>query len=593
MKKILLLICLIIIVSCGNNKTSENIDSNSEVYITYDSNGAESGTVPLIKSSYNISENIQISENTGNLSKKDYVFDGWNTNKDGSGTYFSPNESVKIENNLYLYANWKPLEIAAKVETNIKFIRPLQIDSNKYHILYLKDGVFTLSEQIYEDIIDPYVTEKDAFRLIDWTTEKMRGFQIYEEHKYNSNYIPVKLNNKFGFVDLRNEFKLVIQPLYDEVHPFKDGFAAIKLNEKWGYIDLQGKIVIETQYDYVFDFFNGLSVVANGSDLYEDANYGIIDTSGTTVLDPDIENSFEYICSFYSPMIAKGEVKNGSLVVIDRSGKIIIDNIMEYYGRGGSTDPAYYFGDNGLVTMIVSEDGSYSSSKINLFGAFNNKGEWVISPQPSDSDEIEYLADLESAESDQLIVYKSKENGLYGYTDKNREWVIQPKYNYANNFVKDKALVDMDGKTGIIDRSGNWILEPSLERVTTDFFDNRNDGLFQAKLLDKWGIIDYNGNWLVEPKYTSIEMPHDINDPIIVETDDFKGIISSTGQEIYRFNDGERAIPFKNGISFIYKPIGDIDYNTGLQKFSVTPISEDGKALFENVFYEYIEQSLL
>ena len=37
---------------------------------------------------------------------KGYFFMGWNTEKDGSGTYYDENSSVHLTSNLHLYAQW-------------------------------------------------------------------------------------------------------------------------------------------------------------------------------------------------------------------------------------------------------------------------------------------------------------------------------------------------------------------------------------------------------------------------------------------------------------------------------------------------------
>ena len=72
--------------------------------ISYDKNGAESGTVPASQHG-DESSSLAISDNTGNLAKSGYLFDGWNTSADGSGTDYIPGSSYKGDN-LTLYAKW-------------------------------------------------------------------------------------------------------------------------------------------------------------------------------------------------------------------------------------------------------------------------------------------------------------------------------------------------------------------------------------------------------------------------------------------------------------------------------------------------------
>ena len=43
--------------------------------------------------------------------------------------------------------------------------------------------------------------------------------------------------------------------------------------------------------------------------------------------------------------------------------------------------------------------------------------------------------------------------------DKKGSWVIEPKYDGATHFFNDFSCVSIDGKFGLIDRNGNWIME--------------------------------------------------------------------------------------------------------------------------------------
>ncbi|MEI6835541.1 MAG: fibronectin type III domain-containing protein [Candidatus Falkowbacteria bacterium] len=79
--------------------------SSSLCSITYDGNGSISGTVPTVN--YVISgSNIILADNKGSLTRPKYVFSGWNTTADGSGTKYSPGALLKIESNIKLYSQW-------------------------------------------------------------------------------------------------------------------------------------------------------------------------------------------------------------------------------------------------------------------------------------------------------------------------------------------------------------------------------------------------------------------------------------------------------------------------------------------------------
>ena len=79
----------------------------SEMFtITYNSNGATSGTVPETVQVEKGSSFI-ISANTGNLTKTGYAFTKWSTSTDGtSGQSYAPGYSLIPSKNMTLYAQW-------------------------------------------------------------------------------------------------------------------------------------------------------------------------------------------------------------------------------------------------------------------------------------------------------------------------------------------------------------------------------------------------------------------------------------------------------------------------------------------------------
>ena len=91
-------------------------EKNPDQYsVTYDGNGATTGTVPTDSKSYNESDAVTVLGNTGNLDKtatvdgveKNFVFAGWNTNADGTGTTYQAYDTFTITGNTTLYAIWE------------------------------------------------------------------------------------------------------------------------------------------------------------------------------------------------------------------------------------------------------------------------------------------------------------------------------------------------------------------------------------------------------------------------------------------------------------------------------------------------------
>jgi uncharacterized repeat protein (TIGR02543 family) len=87
--------------------------------VTYFPNVADSGIVPVDPNSYLDLEPVTVLGNTGSLGLAGHVFEGWNTQPDGSGTDFAPASILTISGaNVNLYAQFK-LDVSGGVGTTI------------------------------------------------------------------------------------------------------------------------------------------------------------------------------------------------------------------------------------------------------------------------------------------------------------------------------------------------------------------------------------------------------------------------------------------------------------------------------------------
>ena len=111
MKKTVLIFTLSLILttaimfSCGGGGGSGVDNAMKELFtISYNANGAESGIVPAPQNGDKDSPQ-SVQANVGGLAKSGYLFDGWNTSADGSGTNYAPGSSYK-GTDVLLYAKW-------------------------------------------------------------------------------------------------------------------------------------------------------------------------------------------------------------------------------------------------------------------------------------------------------------------------------------------------------------------------------------------------------------------------------------------------------------------------------------------------------
>jgi uncharacterized repeat protein (TIGR02543 family) len=91
------------------NQTFSLTNSNSVTYsVTYNANGATSGTPPTDSNDYLSDATVTVLGNTGDpiLTKTGYIFSGWNTASNGSGTTYSAASTFSINSSTTLYAKW-------------------------------------------------------------------------------------------------------------------------------------------------------------------------------------------------------------------------------------------------------------------------------------------------------------------------------------------------------------------------------------------------------------------------------------------------------------------------------------------------------
>lgn len=86
-------------------KTAGSGSANTYL-VTYNANGATSGSVPTDATAYASNATVTVKDNTGSLTKTGYTFGGWNTAADGTGTDRPVGSTFAISANTTLYAKW-------------------------------------------------------------------------------------------------------------------------------------------------------------------------------------------------------------------------------------------------------------------------------------------------------------------------------------------------------------------------------------------------------------------------------------------------------------------------------------------------------
>ena len=150
-----------------------------------------------------------------------------------------------------------------------------------------------------------------------------------------------------------------------------------------------------------------------------------------------------------------------------------------------------------------------------------------------------------------------------------KNWIIEPQFDYAGQFVESLALVKVNDKYGFINRQGIFIVKPKYDdardfkdgfaligdmlggEIIWGFVDNSgktivppcyvdmkdfSEGLFAYKssLSGKWGFMDNKGKYVITDRY--IEVTSFKDGFALVDDGSTKGLINKHGKFIEKYS---------------------------------------------------------
>lgn len=173
-----------------------------------------------------------------------------------------------------------PVEHCGKlgfIDCNGKIIIPIIYDRE----FVLNDTLWMTGNYEYLDLKKNGLCgliKHDGTSVIDFCWSAM------ELHKLNENLLPVAINNKWGFVNVKTG-KAQIEPKYDKVEFFQNGLAPVCVNGKWGMIDAKGDMLVSYKYLLEFRFEGEFAVVFEGGSWNYEWIYKSVSNSNCKIID--------------------------------------------------------------------------------------------------------------------------------------------------------------------------------------------------------------------------------------------------------------------------------------------------------------------
>lgn len=146
-----------------------------------------------------------------------------------------------------------------------------------------------------------------------------------ELHPMHEEYMGVKINDKFGFVDALGRLRIANR--YDSITHYHSGLAAVKLIGKWGYIDKHERLIVQPHFEKAFPFNSKLAIVR------KDSKYGLVDKSGETVLALEYDSIYQAQEHRYVVTKTKSPGTHPSAGLVKENGQLLIypkyDNLQD------------------------------------------------------------------------------------------------------------------------------------------------------------------------------------------------------------------------------------------------------------------------
>jgi uncharacterized repeat protein (TIGR02543 family) len=100
------------VVSTTTTTTTTTTTVAPTYTVEYNANSATDGVIPLTSASYNENDTVTVADNSGDLERTGYIWSGWNTASNGSGTSYAPDETFSMGTaNVILYAEWTDVTV--------------------------------------------------------------------------------------------------------------------------------------------------------------------------------------------------------------------------------------------------------------------------------------------------------------------------------------------------------------------------------------------------------------------------------------------------------------------------------------------------
>lgn len=322
---------------------------------------------------------------------------------------------------------------------------------------------------------------------------------VFYQNDSAYNYFVVKKGNACGMMDELGKFHIPLS--YESITDFNDTLVSVSKDSKSALMTHQGKLVLDfvpfhfrfisgkvlvvsnDQYKYGMISFKGdmlgpiiysnIEVLQAGTlfKIFDGTQEGLMNEKGEVILAPVYQNIKYYAPNFFA--IKKDDLygfadSTGKLTVDytyekvkDVRGNYVVIRSNDKFGvvtkQGEEIIPAVY--DQEISLWDILNKGSMSYSSYGKYGLINSNLEIVLAPVYSNP-----IRNLKGS-----AVQIVQRNGLYGLLDSTYQEIIPCIYPKLETLYSNTFLVEIDGRSGVIAKSNQWIIQCEYDFIGTFF----------------------------------------------------------------------------------------------------------------------------
>jgi hypothetical protein len=329
----------------------------------------------------------------------------------------------------------------------------------------------------------------------------------------------------------------------------------IKSGNNFQYIDREGKIIINPQFSDATIFRNGLALVRTSGDK---PKWGYISEDGKFAITANYKSA-----TVFSDDLAWVVSENAPPTAINSKGEIKVTL--------QDAETVKIFKEGLSAFSIIDSSGV-------KWGFVDKEGKVKINPQFSNTGNFS---------NGKCAVENS--DGKWGYIDKEGKMLINYQFEKAKEFVDGKAIVVSGDKTGLIDETGKYQINPQFAGMLDD------RGKYLIEQDGKLGWCDKGGKIIINPQFARA-FPFMGNDLSAVQLGESWGYIDVKGKIVVN-PQFDFALPYNGEIALVgsSRKVGFIDAEG---KYIINPqfdaVSNDlvmymlnGSSEFESVATDY------